>query len=71
MWISWTLGLQSIAQTGTNKRVFRVLQPYQLSMSQFQISSIIMLLAHEMWKRQWNLQHGPTTFSQNRFVNSV
>ena len=30
---------------------------------QFQI---IVPLAHEMWKHQWNLQHGPTTFSQNR-----
>ena len=55
--------MQSIAQTSTNKKVFRMLQPYQFSMSQFQISSIIVPLAHEMWKHQWNLQHGPTTSS--------
>ena len=30
MLISWTLGLQSIAQTNTNKQVFRMIQVYQL-----------------------------------------
>ena len=25
----WTLGLQSIAQTSTNKQVFRIIQGYQ------------------------------------------
>ena len=29
MWISWTLGLQSIAQTSTNKQVFRMNQVHQ------------------------------------------
>ena len=29
MWISWTLGSQSIAQTSTSKQVFRRIQVYQ------------------------------------------
>ena len=29
LWIIWTLGLQSMAQTSTNKRVFRMIQAYQ------------------------------------------
>ena len=31
MWISWTLGLQSIAQTNTNKQVFRMIRVYRFS----------------------------------------
>ena len=29
MWISWTLGLQSIAQTSTNKQDYQMIQAYQ------------------------------------------
>ena len=29
MWISWTLGLQSAAQTSTKKQVVRMIQAYQ------------------------------------------
>ena len=28
MWISWTLGWQSIAQTSTKQQVFRMIQTY-------------------------------------------
>ena len=36
MWIIWTLGVQSIAQTSTNKQVCRMIQAYSFSMNQFQ-----------------------------------
>ena len=70
MWSSGTLGLQSIAQTSTNKQVFRMIQAYQFFNKPVPSSSILMPTAHEMPKHQWNLQHGPTTFSQNWFVKS-
>ena len=47
MWISWTLGLQSIAQTSTNKQVFRTIQAYQFFNKPGHKWSIIVPMAQE------------------------
>ena len=70
MWISWTLGLQSIAHTSTNKQMFWMIQAYQLLNELVPNLFIIVPMVHEMLRHQCNLQHGPTTFSQNQLVNS-
>ena len=69
-WISRMLGLQSIAQTSTNKQMFRMIQAHQFFNEPGPNSSIIVPMAHETLKHQCNLQHGLTTFFQNWFVNS-
>ena len=70
MWITWTPGLQCIAQTSTNKQVFRMILAYQFFNEPVPNSCIIVPITHEMLEHQWNLRRGPTTFSQNWFVNA-
>ena len=66
MWVSWTLGLQSIAQTTTNKQEYQVIQVWQFFNELVANSSII----HEMLRHRCILQQGPSTFSQSWFLNS-
>ena len=48
MWISWTLGLQSIAQTSTNKQEYRMIHVSQLFNKPAVNSSLIVHMAHQM-----------------------
>ena len=68
MGISWTLGLQSIAQTSTNKQEHRITQADHFFNKPFLNLSIIVHMAHEIVKHQCNVQHGPSTSSQGWFV---
>ena len=52
MWMSWTLGLQSIAQTSTSKQEYRMIQAHQSSNKAVVNSSLIMHMAHEMLGHQ-------------------
>ena len=52
MWISWTLGLQSIVETSTNKQEYRMIHIYQFFNKPVVNSSMIVHMAHEMLKHQ-------------------
>ena len=71
MWISWTLGLQSIAQKITNKQVFRMIHVYQFFNEPVPYSSIIVLMAHEMLEHQWNFATWPDHFFTKPVDNSA
>ena len=64
MWTGW------LVQTNTKKQEHWMIQAYQFFNKPVVTLSIIVHMAHEMVKHRCNLQHGPTTFLQNRFVNS-
>ena len=69
MGISRPLGLHSTAQISTNKEVFRMIEAYHIFNETVANSSILVPMAHEMLKHEWNLQHDPTISSQNWWVN--
>ena len=59
MWISWTLGLQSIAQTSTDRQVFRMSQADKFFNEQVPNLCITVPMAHGMLQHQCHLQHSP------------
>ena len=61
-----------MAQMSTNKQVFRLIQVDQVYNKPVPDLFIIVPMAHEMLKHQWNLQHGPRVFScPGRYVHRV